>query len=46
METKKNALIFSKLPFFYYLCPLFFNAHEKIGFYMAYTLVDTLCMQG
>lgn len=45
MEAKKNALIFSKLPFFYYLCPLFFNEHEKIDFYLAHTFVDTHCLQ-
>ena len=45
METKKNALFLSKLPFFYYLCPLFFNAHEKIDLFLAPPLVDTLCVQ-
>jgi hypothetical protein len=46
MESKKNVLTFSKMPFFYYLCPSFINEHEKIGIFMAHTPVDTLCMQG
>ena len=45
MESKKNALTFSKMPFFYYLCPSFINEHEKNHLHMGHTPIGALCLQ-
>ena len=45
MELKKNVLTFSKLPFFYYLCPSFINVHEKNHLHISYIPAGTLCLQ-
>lgn len=46
MESKKNALIINKLPFFYYLCPSFINEYEETDIYTAHIFVCTVCVQG
>ena len=46
METKKNALFFSKLPFFYYLCPLFSIRMRRLIYFWPLLLLTLFACKG